>query len=118
MRIKRGKARLKRRKHILEDAKGFKWGRKSKLRAAKEALLHARYFAYRDRKKKKSEFRKLWNIKIGAATKQMGLSYSKFIFGMKKANIVINRKMLADLAQNHPESFKAVVLKAKSALKL
>lgn len=116
MRIKRGKARLKRRKHILEGAKGFKWGRKAKVRAAKEALLHARYFAYRDRKKKKSEFRKLWNIKIGAASKELGLPYNKFIFGLKKANIALNRKMLAELAQNNPADFKAVFLKAQSAL--
>ncbi len=117
MRIKRGKARLKRRKHILEDAKGFKWGRKSKLRAAKEALLHARYFAYRDRKKKKSEFRKLWNIRINAAVREYGISYSKFIFGLKKSGLAIDRKMLSDLAQNAPSTFKAVVLKVKSALK-
>ncbi len=117
MRIKRGKARLKRRKHILEDAKGFKWGRKSKLRAAKEALLHARYFAYRDRKKKKSEFRKLWNIQINAAVREYGISYSKFIFGLKKSGLAIDRKMLSDLAQNAPSTFKAVVLKVKSALK-
>lgn len=117
MRIKRGKARLKRRKHILEDAKGFKWGRKSKLRAAKEALLHARYFAYRDRKKKKSEFRKLWNVHINAAVREHNISYSKFILGLKKSGIALDRKILSDLAQNHPSDFKAVVLQAQSMLK-
>lgn len=116
MRIKRGKARLKRRKHILKDVKGFKWGRKSKLRLAKEALLHARYFAYRDRKKRKSEFRKLWNIRINASVREYGLSYSQFIYGLKKANIALDRKILSDIAQNHPEDFKAIISKTQSAL--
>lgn len=94
---------------MLKHAKGFKWGRKTKYRAAKEALLHAWSFQFADRKKKKRNFRRLWQIQINAATRQNGLSYSKFIFGLKKANIELDRRMLSDLAQNEPEVFKKIL---------
>jgi len=92
------------------------WGRKSKYRAAKEALLHAWSYAYRDRKRKKREFRKLWQVQINAAARELGLSYSKFISGLKKAKIELNRKILAQIAKVHPEVFKKIFEKVKEAL--
>ena len=109
-RVKRGKIALKRRHKILRQTKGFRWQRKSKERAAKEALLHAGVHAFHDRRKKKRNFRALWNIKINAAARENGLSYSKLIFQLKKAGIGLNRKMLAELAEKHPEVFKKIVL--------
>jgi len=113
VRVKRGKLAHKRRKHLLKYAKGFRWGRKSKYRLAKDALYHAWKYAYRDRKVKKREFRKLWQAQISAASQKYGLSYSKFIHGLKTKKIVINRKILAKLFQNYPEIFKKIVEIAK-----
>ncbi|OIP74946.1 MAG: 50S ribosomal protein L20 [Parcubacteria group bacterium CG2_30_36_18] len=114
VRVKRGKAAHKRRKHLLKYAKGFRWGRKSKYRAAKVALMHAWEYAYRDRKSKKREFRKLWQIQINAACREKGISYSKFINGLKKNKIELDRKILANLVQNHPEIFEKIVEKVKT----
>ena len=114
VRVKRGKIASRRRKHLLEYAKGFRWGRKAKYRAAKEALMHAWKYAYRDRKAKKRDFRKLWQIQINAACRQLGISYSKFIAGLKKNKIELDRKILSELAKNHPEIFKKIVEKVKS----
>lgn len=108
-RVKRGKTARKRRKNLLKHAKGFMWTRKSKYRQAKEALLHAWSFQFADRRKKKGQFRRLWQIQIGAATKQNGLPYNKFISGLKKSNIELDRKILSDLARNEPEIFKKLV---------
>ncbi|MDO8523252.1 MAG: 50S ribosomal protein L20 [bacterium] len=108
-RVKKGKMALKRRKNVLAQTKGFRWQRKSKERAAKEALLHAGHHAFQDRRKKKGGFRALWNIKINAAVREQGLSYSKFINQLKKANITLNRKMLSELAEHHPDIFKKIV---------
>jgi len=108
-RVKRGKIAHKKREKILKYTKGFKWGRKSKERAAKEALLHAWPHAFRGRKEKKRNFRQLWQVQINAAVRQEGLTYSKFIAGLKKQNILLDRKILADLARNQPEIFKKVV---------
>lgn len=113
VRVKKGKAAKKHRKHLLKQAKGFRWGRKSKFRAAKDALFHAWEYSYRDRKAKKREFRALWQTQINAACRQQGISYGKFIFGLKKNKVALDRKILADLAQNHPEIFKKIVEKAK-----
>jgi len=85
------------------------WTRKSKYRQAKEALLHAWSFQFADRKKKKRNFRRLWQIKINAAIRENGLSYSKFINQLKKQNIELDRKILADLAENNPEVFKQLI---------
>lgn len=85
------------------------WTRKSKYRQAKEALLHAWSFQFADRKKKKRNFRRLWQIKIGAGAKAEGLSYSRLIHGLKKSQIEIDRKILADLAESQPEIFKKIV---------
>ena len=114
VRVKRGKIAHKRRKHLLKYAKGFRWGRKAKYRAAKEALYHAWEYAYRDRRAKKRDFRKLWQIQINAACRQAGISYSKFIAGLKKNKIELDRKILATLSQNYPEIFKKIVEKTKS----
>ena len=113
VRVKRGKTAHKRRKNILKQTKGFHWGRKSKFRLAKDALYHAWEYAYRDRKTKKREFRKLWQIQINAAVRPSGLNYSKFISGLKKQNIILDRKILAELAKNEPKIFEKIVLKAK-----
>jgi len=94
---------------LLKHAKGFMWTRKSKYRQAKEALLHAWSFQFADRKKKKRDFRRLWQIKINAAARENGVSYSKFINQLMKQNIELDRKILADLAENHPEIFKQLV---------
>jgi len=109
VRVKRGVIALKRRKKILRQVKGFRWQRKSKERAAREALLHAGRHAFGDRRKKKRNFRKLWNIKINAASRENGISYSQLIHKLKKAGIGLNRKMLAELAEKYPEIFKAIL---------
>lgn len=112
VRVKRGTTSLKSRRNVLKQTKGFKWGRKSKERLAKEALLHAYTHSFNDRRKKKRDFRKLWQIKIGAASKQNRVSYSKFIDRLKKANIGLDRKVLAQLAEHKPETFKKILEKA------
>jgi len=112
-RVKRGASALKKRHKILKYTKGFKWGRKSKERAAKEALLHAWIHAFRGRKEKKRSFRGLWQIKINAAARENGLTYSRLASLLKKKEIVLDRKTLADLAENEPETFKQVVAEAQ-----
>ena len=112
-RVKRGKIAHKRRKHLLKYAKGFRLGRKSKYRLAKEALEKAWKYAYRDRKVKKRDFRALWQVKIGAVTRSVGLSYSKFIHLLKKKNITLDRKILATLAKEKPDVFKKIIEKVK-----
>ncbi len=114
VRVKRGKVAQKRRKRLLKRFRGFRWGRKSKYRLAKEAIFKAWTYAYRDRKVKKREFRALWQTQINAACRQYGISYSKFIAGLKKNKIELNRKILAQLAQEKPEIFKKIVEKVKS----
>lgn len=113
VRVKKGIAAHRRRKNLLEGVKGFRWGRKSKYKAAKEALMHAWKYAYRDRRNKKREFRKMWQIKINSSARKEGLSYSRFIDGLKKKNIELDRKVLADLVENNPDIFKKVVEEVK-----
>jgi large subunit ribosomal protein L20 len=112
-RVKRGVRSNKKRKNLLKDAKGYKWGRKNKYRLAKEALAHAWTYAFRDRKAKKRTFRQLWNVKINASCRMLGTNYSQFINGLKKKNIQLNRKVLADLAENKPEIFEKIVKETK-----
>ncbi len=112
-RIKRGTMAHKRRKKVIKQAKGYKWGRNSKYKLAKDAVKHALTHSYVDRKKKKRDFRRLWQIKINAASRELGVTYSKFINGLKKANIEIDRKILAHLAEKQPEIFKKIVEKIK-----
>jgi large subunit ribosomal protein L20 len=112
-RVKRGKTHLKKRKKLLRQVKGYMWGRKSKIKLARVAALKAGVYAYRDRRVKKREARKLWQIQINAASRLHGLNYSKFIHGLKTAKIELDRKILADLAQNHPVVFAKIVEQAK-----
>ena len=113
-RVKRGKTAHKRRKRLLKQAKGFHWGRKAKYRLAKDALYHAWEYAYRDRKVKKREFRKLWQIQINAACRQEGLPYGKFIAGLKKKKIGLDRKILSELAKENKDVFKKIVEEVKN----
>jgi large subunit ribosomal protein L20 len=113
VRVKRGTTSLKRRRKVLRETKGYKWGRKSKERAANEALLHAYSHAFHDRRKKKRVFRKLWQIKINAAARKHELSYSKFIHQLKKAEIGLDRKILAQIAEKEPEVFTKIIEKVK-----
>ena len=112
-RVKRGKIAHKKREKLLKHTKGFRWGRKSKERAAKEALLHAWSHAFKGRKEKKRNFRSLWQVQINAAARNNGLTYSKLISGLKKQNIILDRKILADLAEHEPAIFTQVVDKVK-----
>jgi large subunit ribosomal protein L20 len=108
-RVKRGTTAHKKRKKLLRYTKGFKWGRKSKERAAKEALLHAWSHAFRGRKEKKRNFRALWNVQINAAVREHGMKYSSFISALKKKNITLDRKILSDVARNEPKVFKKIL---------
>ena len=106
-------ASRKRRKKILKHAKGY-WGRRKNVwTVAKNAIEKGWTYAYRDRKAKKREFRKLWIQRINAGAREHGMSYSEFMGKLKNANIDLNRKVLADLAMNHPDAFKAVVDKVR-----
>ena len=113
VRVKRGVTAHKRRKKVLKDTKGFRWGRKSKYKAAKEALLHARSYAYRDRRTKKREFRKLWQTKINAACRKQDLSYNRFIHGLKEKKIELDRKILSELVEKNSKIFEKIVEKVK-----
>lgn len=113
VRVKRGKIAHKKREKILRYTKGFKWGRKSKERLAKEALLHAWTHAFEGRKLKKRDFRRLWQTKIKAAVNQSGLKYNEFISLLKKNNVEINRKILSQLAEFYPEVFSQIVSTVK-----
>jgi len=117
MRVKTGVVRRRRHKKILKAARGFYSGRRKHFRKAKEQLERSLVYAYRDRKQKKREFRKLWIIRINAAARLNDISYSRFMHGLKLANIELDRKILADMAMNEPESFAKVAEAAKAALK-
>ncbi len=115
MRVK-GPSSRKHRKKILRLAKGYRGMRHTSYRRAKEAVMKALYYEYRDRRLKKREFRRLWIGRINAAVRPYGLSYSRFINGLKRAGIDLDRKVLADIAVRDPEAFSKIVEKAKSAL--
>jgi len=117
MRVKTGVVRRRRHKKLLKAARGFYSGRRKHFRKAKEQLERSLVYAYRDRKQKKREFRKLWIIRINAAARLNDISYSRFMHGLKLANIELDRKILADMAMNEPESFAKLAEAAKSALK-
>ncbi|MCS6937109.1 MAG: 50S ribosomal protein L20 [Candidatus Bipolaricaulota bacterium] len=116
MRVKGGNKRLQRRKKILEMAQGFKGKRRTCFRIAKQRVMHALRNAYYSRKLRKREFRRLWNIRINAAARAHGLPYSRFICGLSKAGIALNRKMLAEIALHDPQAFAALVERAKAHL--
>lgn len=113
MRVKRGVVRRAKHKKVIKQAKGFTGRRKSVFKLAKQAILKAGQYAYRDRNNKKRVFRAAWILKINAAVREYGLSYSTFLKNLKDANIIINRKILADLALNEKKAFKAIVDKIK-----
>jgi large subunit ribosomal protein L20 len=114
-RVRRGTRKRKRRSKILKLAKGY-WGARSRnYRTAKEAVERALLYAYRDRRTRKRDFRRLWIIRIKAAAENNGLSYNRFIHGLKELNIELDRKILADLAVNSPQAFLEIVQKVKSA---
>lgn len=116
MRVKTGVVRRRRHKKILKLARGFYAGRSKQFRKAKEQLERSLVYAFRDRKQKKREFRKLWIVRINAACRMNDISYSRFMHGLKKANIDLDRKILADMAMNAPEDFAAVVVQSKKAV--
>ena len=116
MRTTNGPASRQRRKRWLKAAKGFRMRRSKLYRYAKDALDHGRQYAYRDRKNKKRTFRALWNLRINAAARDAGITYSRFIEGLKAAKIEVNRKVLADLAATDSAAFGELVNNAKSAL--
>jgi len=116
MRVKTGVVRRRRHKKILKLARGFYAGRSRQFRKAKEQLERSLVYAFRDRKQKKREFRKLWIIRINAACRMNDISYSRFMHGLKKANIELDRKVLAEMAMNDPKQFTAVVDASKKAI--
>ncbi len=112
-RVKGGKVALKRRRNVLKQVKGYKFGRSKKERQAHEAIVHAGSHARAHRRDKKNDYRRLWQIKIGAAVRPLGLSYSAFIGALKKKNIALDRKILADIAENHEGEFAKIVAEVK-----
>lgn len=116
MRVKTGVVRRRRHKKILKLARGFYSGRRKHFRKAKEQLERSMYYAFRDRKQKKRNFRSLWIVRINAACRMHEISYSKFMHGLKLANIELDRKVLADMAMNDMEAFSKIVESAKKAL--
>jgi len=115
-RVKRGVTARARHKKVLDQAKGFRGRRKNVYRIAKEAVMKAGQYAYRDRRNKKREFRGLWIARINAAVREAGLTYSRFMAGLKKGAIEIDRKVLADMAVNDPAAFGSIVEKARAQL--
>lgn len=116
MRAKSGVPRNRRKKRIFKRSKGFVMGRRRLLRSAKETLLRAGVFAFRDRRAKKREFRKLWIVRLSAAAEMRGLRYSRLIHGLHLANIALDRKSLSELAIHDPETFDAIVDRVRQAL--
>ncbi|MGL4674439.1 50S ribosomal protein L20 [Wohlfahrtiimonas populi] len=115
-RVKRGVTAHARHKKVLKKAKGYYGARSRVYRVANQAVIKAGQYAYRDRRQKKRDFRSLWIVRINAAARECGLSYSRFINGLKKANIEIDRKVLADIAVFEKEAFAALAEQAKAAL--
>ena len=115
-RVKRGVASHARHKKVLKQDKGQYGRRKNTIRIAKQALEKAMQYAYRDRRDKKREFRSLWIQRINAGVRAEGITYSKFINGLNKSGIKLDRKILADIAYNNPEVFKSIVKKVQSSL--
>jgi large subunit ribosomal protein L20 len=115
-RVKRAVNAHKKRRSILEQASGYRGQRSRLYRKAKEQTLHSNVYAYRDRKKRKGDFRKLWITRINAAARSHGMTYNRFVQGLKAAGVEVDRKMLADLAVNDTAAFAALVETAKAAL--
>lgn len=115
-RIKRSVHAKKKRREILEAAKGYTGSRHKRLRVAKEQVRHSEVYAYRDRRDRKAQFRRLWIARIGAASRQNGMSYSRFMSGLKAAEVDLDRKVLADIAVHDPAAFTQLVDTARNAL--
>lgn len=115
-RVKRGSERARKRKKVLELAKGYYGAKSRTYRAAKEQVMHSLAYAYRDRRARKGDFRKLWITRINAASREHGLSYSKLIKGLKLAGVEVDRKILSDIAVNDPEAFKGLADLAKARI--
>jgi large subunit ribosomal protein L20 len=115
-RVKRSVNAQKKRRVVLERASGFRGARGTHYRAAREAVMHSMQYAYRDRRARKGEFRRLWIVRINAACREHDLSYSRFIAGLSAAGIEVDRKVLADLAVNDPTAFASLVEAAKAGL--
>ena len=115
-RVKRGVAAKRRHKKVLDQAKGYYGNKSRSFRAANEQVLHSGQYAFRDRRAKKGEFRRLWIQRINAACRQNDMSYSRFIAGLHTAGIEVDRKVLADLAVTDPAAFAALVEKARAAV--
>ena len=116
MRVRRGFAGRRRHKRIIKQAKGFRGRRKNCFKFAKDAVDRSMAFAYRDRRTKKRDFRRLWITRISAAARLSGMSYSKFMHGLDQADIQLNRKVLSDLAVRDPQGFAQIAEKARAAL--
>ena len=116
-RVKRGVTARARHKKILRKAKGYYGARSRTFRVAKQAVIKAGQYAYRDRRKRKSHFRAIWIMRINAAARQHGMTYGRFMHGLSKASVEIDRKVLADLAMNEPQAFRHLVTIAQGSLK-
>jgi large subunit ribosomal protein L20 len=116
MRTTKGAARRKAKKRLFRQAKGYRGGRNNLLRTVKETLLRSGQYAYRDRRVRKRQFRRLWIIRLNAAARERGMRYSEFMFGLKKAGIELDRKTLSEMAIHDPAAFDEVVGKVKEAL--
>jgi len=112
-RVKRGTTSAKRRRNVLAQVKGYRFGRSTKEIQANDAIAHAGAYAFAHRKDKKNTFRRLWTVKLNGALRPLGFSYSKFIDALKKKNIIIDRKIMADLAEHNPETFANLVNEVK-----
>src|SRR3989338_1592518 len=108
-RVKRGTIAIKRRRNVLAQVKGYRFGRSKKERQANEAIVHAGAHAFAHRRDKKNDYRRLWQVRISAGLSPLGISYSKFIGALKKKKIDLDRKILADLAENHKDVFEKIV---------
>jgi large subunit ribosomal protein L20 len=115
-RVKRSVHGRKKRRRILKEAKGYRGARSRRYRVANEQLLHSGVYAYRDRRRRKGEFRRLWITRIGAAARQNGMSYSSFVRGLKNAEVDLDRKILADIAATDPDGFAGLVEVAREGL--
>ena len=113
-RVKRGVSALKRRRNILSQVKGYRFGRSKKERIAREAIFHAGSYAFKHRRAKKRDFRTLWALRINAAVRPLGFSYSRFIDALKKNNITLDRKSLAQLGKEYPETLARLVKSIKA----
>ena len=115
-RVKRSVNAKKKRREVLAQAKGYYGSRSRRYRVAKEQVQHSGVYAYRDRRDRKGQFRRLWITRIGAASRQNGMSYSRFMAGLKAGGVELDRKVLADIAVHDPKAFSALVETAKSSL--